>query len=275
MKEAVFERIALVGFGAIGQAVFDSLRGESALRIEQIVVPEGEEVAVTQCMQSLDATVPAHVLNKLSLDNWRPDLLVECAGHAAIEEHVLPALEQGIPCLVVSIGALSTPGLAERLEEAALKGRTQVHLLAGAIGGIDALAAARIAGLDKVTYVGRKPPRGWLGSPAEETLDLHNLKEAAMFFEGSAREAARLYPKNANVAATLSLAGVGLDNTKVQLWADPTVQDNIHYYEAEGLFGHMAVTLKGKPLASNPKTSTLTVYSVVRALKNRVHAVAM
>ncbi|MBF22620.1 MAG: aspartate dehydrogenase [Pusillimonas sp.] len=268
------ERIALVGFGAIGRAVFDLIADDNRLEIDQIVVPAElvqpikEELA--QRPNAASVTVSDHV----SYDD-RPDLIVECAGHSAIETHVLPGLKAGIPCMVVSIGALSAPGLPEQLEAAAQAGDTQVHLLSGAIGGIDALAAARVAGLDEVTYVGRKPPLGWLGTPAEEKLDLHNLKEKAIFFEGSARDAARLFPKNANVAATLSLAGIGLDKTKVKLYADPTVSENIHYYEAQGAFGFMGVTLKGKPLASNPKTSALTVYSVVRALKNRVQPVAV
>ncbi len=268
------ERIALVGFGAIGHAVFDLVADDTRLEINQVIVPaELVQQVKDELAQRTDAASVA-VSDHVSL-NERPDLIVECAGHSAIETHVLPGLEAGIPCMVVSIGALSAPGLPEKLEAAAKAGNTQVHLLSGAIGGIDALAAARVAGLDEVTYIGRKPPLGWLGTPAEEKLDLHNLTEKAMFFEGSARDAARLFPKNANVAATLSLAGVGLDNTKVQLYADPTVSENIHYYEAQGAFGFMGVTLKGKPLPSNPKTSALTVYSVVRALKNRVQPLAV
>lgn len=270
------QRIAMVGFGAIGHAIFDMLKHEPRLSIGQIIVSEEGRGAVRAELDGLAVGAPVAALSAVPIDGGdRPDLLVECAGHSAIQEHVLPALAAGIPCLVVSIGALSAPGLAEQLEAAADKGRTQVHLLSGAIGGIDALAAAKVAGLSSVVYTGRKPPLGWLGTPAEETLDLKNLKESTMFFSGSAREAARLFPKNANVAATLSLAGIGLDNTRVELYADPGVTENIHYYEARGAFGFMAVTVKNQPLPSNPKTSALTVYSVVRALQNRVLPVAI
>lgn len=272
---ALTKQIAIVGFGAISQSVLELIANDQGLQVTQLIVSPGKEDAVRLELEGLGLRHPPKVSSTLLLGADRPDVVVECAGHAAITAHVLPALQQGVPCMVVSIGALSEPGLAERLEQAALQGDTQVHLLSGAIGGIDALAAARAAGLESVTYVGRKPPLGWLGSPAEEKLDLHNLKEKALFFEGSAREAARLFPKNANVAATLSLAGVGLDNTRVQLYADPSVDQNIHYYEANGAFGHMAVTMQGKPLASNPKTSALTVYSVVRALRNLVAPLAV
>jgi aspartate dehydrogenase len=206
------------------------------------------------------------------LDAVPPDaqLVLECAGHSALTEQVLPALARGIECAVLSVGALSAPGLPEALEDAARAGRTQLHLLPGAMAGIDALSAARLAGLEEVRYTGRKPPAGWRGTPAEDLLDLAALREPTEFLHASAREAARLYPKNANVAATLSLAGLGLDRTQVRLIADPTVSENIHEVHARGAFGELHLRLQGRPLPENPKTSALTVLSALRFLHQRV-----
>ena len=260
-------RVALIGCGAIGTSVLELLKGDAALAVAAIVVP-AEGVAAAQKLVPgvpVASRVPASGI----------DLVVETAGHAAIEEHVLPALARGTPCIVASVGALSAAGLAERLEAAATAGRTQVQLIAGAIGAIDALAAARIGGLDSVRYTGRKPPQAWKGTPAEQGRDLDALTEETVIFEGSAREAAQLYPKNANVAATVSLAGLGLDKTLVRLIADPAIADNVHTVEAEGAFGSFELTMRNKPLAANPKTSALTVYSAVRALRNRIAALAI
>ncbi|ATA54343.1 L-aspartate dehydrogenase [compost metagenome] len=260
-------RIALVGCGAIGTSVLELLRGDPALKVVAIVVP-AEGIAAAQKVApdaQVGSAVPADGI----------DLVVETAGHAAIEEHVLPALARGTPCVVASVGALSATGFAEKLEAAAVAGRTQVQLIPGAIGGIDALAAARIGGLDSVRYTGRKPPQAWKGTPAEQGRNLDTLAHETVIFEGSAREAALLYPKNANVAATVSLAGLGLDQTLVRLIADPATTENVHTVEAEGAFGSFALTMRNKPLAANPKTSALTVYSAVRALRNRVAALAI
>ncbi|MGS0625564.1 aspartate dehydrogenase [Ralstonia sp. VS2407] len=264
--------VSMVGCGAIGQGVLELLKSDPDVCFDAVIVPEH---AMDKAREAIAPFAPnARVTTHLSADA-HPDLLVECAGHDALEEHVLPALEQGIDCLVVSVGALSEPGVAERLEAAARRGNAQVQLLSGAIGAIDALAAARVGGLDAVVYTGRKPPRAWKDTPADQQFDLDALREPTVIFEGNAREAARLFPKNANVAATLSLAGLGLEHTHVKLLADPTVDENIHHVEARGTFGGFELTMRGKPLAANPKTSALTVFSVVRALGNRAHAVSI
>jgi aspartate dehydrogenase len=264
--------ITMIGCGAIGVAVLELLENDPQLRVEQVIASAGSEALVQQRLASFKR--PPQVLTALPAEA-HPDLLVECAGHLAIEEHVLPALERGIACLIVSVGALSEPGLVERLEAAAARGNTRIELLPGAIGGIDALSAAKVGGLDSVDYTGRKPARAWKNTPAEQVCDLEAISEATVIFHGSAREAARLYPKNANVAATLSLAGLGLDRTRVTLIADPQSEENVHHFEARGAFGGFEMSLRGKPLQANPKTSALTVYSVVRALGNHAHAISI
>jgi aspartate dehydrogenase len=264
-------RIAMIGCGAIGAAMLELLRADTALQVTAIVVPETFAAGARDTAARL--APQAEVLHKVPAGGI--DLVVEAAGHAAIEEHVLPALRRGTPCVVASVGALSAPELPAKLEAAAKEGGTQVQLIAGAIGGIDALAAARAGGLETVRYTGRKPPHAWKGTPAEQGRDLDTLDRETVIFEGSAREAASLYPKNANVAATVSLAGLGLDATQVRLVADPAVTENIHLVEASGAFGSFELTMRNKPLAANPKTSALTVYSAVRALRNRVAPLAI
>ena len=255
--------VTLIGYGAIGRALHARLPANGGVRIAHVVVSAASVAKVQQAVGPevwVSDAVPADAT-----------LVLECAGHGALVSHVLPALRRGVACAVLSVGALSDDGLAGQLEAAARQGATQLHLLPGAIGGIDAIAAARLAGLDEVTYTGRKTPQSWRGSPAEAVCDLDRLTEPVLILESSAREAARLYPKNANVAATVALAGLGLDGTTVRLYADPGVQQNVHEIALRGVFGEMQLTLRGKPLADNPKTSTLTVLSALRFLHNQVN----
>jgi aspartate dehydrogenase len=182
-------------------------------------------------------------------------------------------LEAGSDLVVVSAGALADRALYEKLAAAAEKGKAKLLIVAGAVGGIDALAAARHGGLARVRYTSRKPPKAWKSTPAEKIADLAKLSAETVLYTGRADEAARAYPQNANVCATIALAGAGWDKTEVTLVADPAAEGNIHQIEAEGAFGRMTVEMRGKPLPDNPKTSSLAALSVLRAIRNRASAV--
>lgn len=193
-----------------------------------------------------------------------PDIAIEMAGQEGVKEHGLKVLEKGIPLGIVSVGAFTDEKLAIALHDAAKAHGVKIHILAGAVAGIDGINAASLAGLDKVIYQGRKSPSGWQGSHADELIDYDALDKATVFFTGSARDAATLFPENSNVAATIALAGVGLDDTQVELVVDPALEHNIHRIMAEGTFGKLEISITGLPLAENPRTSSLAAFSALR-----------
>lgn len=201
--------------------------------------------------------------------------MAECASHTAVRDCGPAVLETGCDLVVISIGALSNDALRLELAHAARAAGARLILPPGAIGGIDALAAARLSGLESVVYTGRKPPLAWRGTPAERLVALDSLNAPTVFFEGSARKAAEDYPFNANVAAALALAGIGLDATKVRLVADPAIKRNVHEFAVSAGCGEFSVRLEGRPSPANPKTSLTAGYSVARELLNRAGPIAI
>ena len=196
------------------------------------------------------------------------DHMIDCAGHSALRAYGPDILRGGTDLTTVSLGALADPDVYQSLEAAAAEGGTRLHLVSGAIGALDCLRAARVGSLQSVTYVGRKPPQSWKGSPAETRLDLDNLTAGAeTHFDGSARDAATEYPKNANVAAAVALAGIGFDETRVKLIADPGVTENIHEVRATGDFGSFSFEIRGHSLPDNPRSSALAAMSVISKLE--------
>jgi aspartate dehydrogenase len=201
------------------------------------------------------------------------DCVVEAAGHAGLSAHGAAVLDRGLDLIAVSLGALADDSLMAALASAARSSGARLSLATGAIGALDALAAAREGGLRRVAYTGRKPPSGWAGSPAEEALDLGALQSAASHFEGTARACALAYPRNANVAAAVALAGAGFDATEARLVADPAIVANVHEIEAEGAFGRFRFSIEGHGLPDTPRSSALTAMSLVRAVRDRRRAV--
>ncbi|MHA6268273.1 aspartate dehydrogenase [Aliiroseovarius sp. CAU 1755] len=259
-------KVGFIGFGAIAQYVAQKLP-EIGGEIAFVIVREGRASAAKDAMGA-----DVHALT--SIGDACADVVVDCAGHAGLRDHGAAILRAGMPLVTVSIGALADDAFREALTEAARAGGTQLHLSTGAIGALDAIASAQVGTLEAVTYSGRKPPKGWKGSPAEDVMDLDNPgSDATVHFEGSAREAALKYPKNANVAAAVALAGLGFDKTQVQLIADPNVDANIHEITARGDFGELSFTILGKTLPDNTRTSALAAMSVVKMIAARMKAI--
>lgn len=254
------KRLLMIGYGAMAQEVHGLL--PVGLELGWVVVPPGG-IAATRDLLG-DAV---EVLDSLDACGELPDLVVECAGQPGLVEHGEAVLRRGLTLAVVSVGALADEALYQCLREAALDGGGKLLILSGAVAGMDGLAAAREGGLERVTYEACKAPHSWRGSHADQLIDLGGVSVPTVFFEGNAGEAARLFPANANVAATVALAGVGMHETEVRLSVDPAAIRNTHRIHVEGRFGEFSIELCGRPLERNPKTSTLAALSVVRACR--------
>jgi aspartate dehydrogenase len=264
--------ILLIGMGALGRHVAYALRNEGT-RLQLSILVRPQYVAELRASADEIASGEVEVVDRLEQLRDTPELAVECAGHSAVADYGEACLTSGMDFLVTSIGALTDAALLQRLERASRMHMGKLMIPAGAIAGVDALAAARYGGLTRVRYTSRKVPQAWRGTHAETLCNLDAIDRPVEFYRGNAGDAARLFPQNANVAATVALAGVGFDATECSLNADPAAPGNVHLIEAEGGFGRLRIEVQGKPLADNPKTSTLAALSVLRAIHNRIGAI--
>ncbi|MEA3365153.1 MAG: aspartate dehydrogenase domain-containing protein, partial [Candidatus Hydrogenedentes bacterium] len=184
------------------------------------------------------------------------------------------AIEYHKDCLILSIGGLITrPELLEK----ARQHKIQVWLPSGALAGLDGVRAAREGGLHSVTLTTRKPPKGLEGAPylIENNIRLDDLKEPRVIFEGTALEAVKAFPKNVNVAAALSFAGVGPKQTRVRVVADPRATINSHEIVAEGAFGRLSAVTENLPSPRNAKSSYLASLSGCAELRAAAEAFMM
>lgn len=248
------QRIALIGAGTIG--------AELARNISSL--PGAKLVAVLTRSASARGDGVANVQTVAALLALQPDVVVECAGADAFAAHVPAVLAFGIDVIAVSAAAMARKEVESAVN--ALQGPRigALHFASGAIGALDALSAAREGGLTRVEVIQRKPPAALLG-PSEAA----GLKEARVIKISSAREVALEFPQNSNVAAAAALAGLGFDETRVTVIADPAVSKNSVELVAEGRFGNFRLVIENQPSPTNPKTSMTPAMSVLAALRRR------
>jgi aspartate dehydrogenase len=256
-------RVALGGFGAIGGAVARRLdRGLPGLRLAAVSARDISKAEAR--MAGFARPVPVVALEALA---DLAEIVVECAPAAVFRQIAEPAVRAGRILLVVSVGQLLEQG---DLVELARASGARIIVATGALLGLDAVRAAAEGETFSVRMITRKPPRGLAGAPylAEHGITLENLRAPLKVFEGSARDGARGFPANVNVAAALSLAGIGPDRTRLEIWADPHLERNVHRIVVEADSARFEMQIENVPSEDNPRTGRLTPLSVIAALNS-------
>lgn len=243
--------LGIIGCGAIGNDVAraaDGMEEISTIYLYDIKPEKAEELS--RHLTKSDVA---------DFDTWLPqvDIVFEAASHQAVKQYAEKVIQAGKDLIIMSIGGLLDDEFRERLRQKARENKCKIYLPSGAVCGIDGIKAAQTARMDDVTLVTTKPPES-LGK---------DLDKRTVIFEGSARDAVKHLPKNINVAACLSLAGIGFDRTRVKVVADPVVKNNSHKVLAHGEFGRLRAEVENLPNPHNPSSSYLASLSAIATLR--------
>jgi len=260
-------RIGILGGGVIARLFLEHVR-RGEMGEARVVAIAGRSETSRACSLAKEFGV-SFVVGVEPLIQARPDAVVEAASHDAVREHAEHLLQNGIAVILLSGGALCDEALRERLEHAAAAHRALLYVPSGGIGGLDALKAACAAGVDEVSITVSKPPAAWKGIPYVERqgIDLDRLTGPVTLFDGTAREGVPHFPANVNIAAVLSLAGIGFDRTRLKVIADAALKHNTHYITIKGKTGTIDLRFESVPSPDNPKTAMLACYSALAAFR--------
>lgn len=255
-------RVGVAGLGAIGRTI--------ARKLHEGAIPKGvfagasvrDGAKAQTFLKEIACDIPLRTIAELAAE---ADIVIECAPPAALAGIAVPVLSAGKRLMVLSAGMLLRhPELIALAKEHG----GQIIVPTGALIGFDAVSAAAEGEIQSVTMITRKPLKGLLGAPylAKNGIDIAQLREPLRVFKGSARDAAIGFPENVNVAAALSLAGIGPDRTLIEIWADPSLQRNIHRVVVEADSARFEMSIENIP-SENPKTGRITALSALAALR--------
>jgi aspartate dehydrogenase len=254
-------RVGIAGFGAIGRTLAERIdRGMDGVALTAIAVRDPKKSA-----QALSGLRSAPVVCSIEELPHYADVVIECAPAALLPTIAVPVLEAGKTLIVLSVGALL---FHPQLTEVARKSGAKILVPTGALLGLDAISAAAQGKIHSVRMTTRKPVRALAGAPflAANNIRLDDLREPMRVFAGSAREAAKGFPANLNVAVALSLAGIGPDRTMIEVWADPAATVNSHRIDVDSDSARLTLSIENVP-SENPKTGKITALSVIALLR--------
>jgi len=255
-------RIGIIGCGNIGQLIARGIKEIPKFCLAALAdIDEQQALSLAESLPK----PPAVVSNSQLIEE--AELIVESACPELVPWLLEQACPRGKDLLIVSVGGMLNlpPATTSLLAES----RSRIYLPSGALAGLDAVKAAAGDEIYSITLTTRKPPKGLIGAPylSQAGIDLDNIQTPTTIFEGSAQEAVKAFPKNINVAAALSLAGIGPQRTNVRIIADPGAKTNSHEIEAVGKFGRLICRTENLPFPQNPKTSYLAALSALATLK--------
>ncbi len=263
-RGTIVKKIGIVGCGAMGST------------IAKAIVSDFKKQARLAALYDIDSGKSQKLGNILNKKNIvvsglmdlikKSDLVIESAHSNSSRDIALKAIKKKRDCLIMSVG-----GLIDAQDVLALAKRKgcKVYIPSGAICGIDGLKAHKMAGIKKVILTTRKPPLALKGAPyiTENKIDLEKINQETLIFEGTAADAVLAFPQNTNVAATLSLAGIGKDKTYVRIVSSPEYSGNTHEIQIESDAGSTFIRCENSPSPDNPKTSYLAILSAIATLK--------
>ncbi len=255
--------VAIGSIGAVGMALARRLcAGVEGL--ELVAVSARNIDIAKQRMAALDADVRLLPAADLAA---HAEIVVECAPAGIFRQIAEPAVRAGRILVPISVGAL----LANMdLKKLAAASGAQIRVPSGAILGLDAINAAAEGSIHRVRMVTHKPPGGLLGAPylAQQGIDLSTITKPVRIFQGTAAEGAQGFPANANVAAAVGLAGIGTDNTELEIWADPGIDRNIHFVYVESDSANLELKIENIPSPENPRSGRIVSQSILATLRS-------
>ena len=254
-------RVAIAGLGPIGTRLAKALdQGIDGLTLAAVSAANIEKHrAWLDKFRTVPAALPIEALADAA------DIVVECAPSNLVRSIVAPTVSAGKTAVVLSVGALLEN---DDLIDLARRHGGRIVVPTGALIGLDAVTAAAVGTINSVRMITRKPVAGLVGAPhlVQHAIEIEGISEPLKVFEGTAREAAKGFPANLNVAVALSLAGIGPDRTMVEIWADPTVTRNTHRIEVDSDSARFSMAIENIP-SENPKTGLITALSVIACLR--------
>lgn len=260
---AIKIKVGIIGCGAIGSEIAAACQKRLKAKIDLVAVCDADTKKAETLAAALGKGVEALTMDALIK---KADLVIEAASAAISANVAEKCIREKKDCMVMSVGGLL--GREKLLESAKDKG-IRLYIPSGAICGLDGLKAASIGKIASVTLTTRKPPKGLAGAPylKEKNIDVAGIDRETVVFEGSALEAVKGFPQNINVAAVLSLAGIGAERTRVRIVTSPAYSANIHEVEITGECGVIRTRAENVPSPNNPKTSYLAIMSAIALLE--------